>query len=377
MKHVNTVMHQLLKHIPRYRFDRVVDRYEGDHRVRTLNCWTQFVALIYAQLAQRVSLRDLSAAFNSHAASHFHLGASLIRRSTLADANAQRDPGLFREVLFWLIQKLQHSLPTSDEIVRLIDSTTLDLNLTHYAWAKFRSTKAGIKIHTVYDPHAQTPTFFEMGEARTHDAQAVANLPLLSGATYVFDRAYNDYAWYAQLTKQNIRFVGRMKTNAVFDVVASHTTTGRVQADESIRLTSAKGKQYPGLLRRVRYTTEEGKELVFITNDFDRSAQAIADLYKMRWQIELFFKWVKQNLKIKRFLGTSKNAVLIQITVAIIAYLLVRLVQQGFPNPLSMQQWARLICTNIFAKKPLESLAASPPLPEKPASTQQLGLGFV
>ena len=154
LKHLNTVLHQLLKYIPRYRFDRAVERHGGDHRIRTLTCWTQFVALIYAQLAQRVSLRDLQTAFSSHATCHFHLGATLIRRSTLADANAQRAPGLFREIMFWLIHKLQGNLPSANEIVRLIDSTTLDLNLHHYAWAKFRSTKVGIKLHTVYDPHA-------------------------------------------------------------------------------------------------------------------------------------------------------------------------------------------------------------------------------
>jgi hypothetical protein len=376
MKHLNTVLHQLLKYIPRYRFDRAVERHGGDHRIRTLNCWTQFVALIYAQLAQRVSLRDLQTAFNSHATCHFHLGATLIRRSTLADANAQRAPGLFFEIMFWLIHKLQGNLSSANEIVRLIDSTTLDLNLHHYAWAKFRSTKAGIKLHTVYDPHACIPTFFEMGEARAHDAKAAASLPLLTGATYVFDRAYHNYEWYARLTKQNIRFVGRMKANTVFEVISSQQVDGRVSADETIRLTSNAGSQYPECLRRILYTTEEGKKLVFITNDFERPAQAIADLYKMRWQIELFFKWIKQNLKIKRFLGTSKNAVLIQVTVAIIAYLLVRLVQQSFPNSLSMQQWARLICVNIFDRKQLESLAEPPPNPANTPSTQQLDLGF-
>ncbi|TYP78330.1 MULTISPECIES: transposase [Nitrosomonas] len=159
-------------------------------------------------------------------------------------------------------------------------------------------------------------------------------------------------------------------------MISSQQVDARVSADETIRLTSNAGSQYPEYLRRILYTTEEGKKLVFITNDFERPAQAIADLYKMRWQIELFFKWIKQNLKIKRFLGTSKNAVLIQVAVAIIAYLLARLVQQSFPNSLSMQQWARLICVNIFDRKQLESLAKPPPNPTNPPSTQELDLGF-
>lgn len=166
MKHINTVLHQLLKHIPRYRFEQVVDRYQGDRRVRSLNCWTQLVALIYAQLAQRLSLRDLEMAFNSHSACHYHLGASLVRRSTLADANASRNPSLFREVFFWLLSRLRGEMSEAQELVRLIDSTTIDLNLNRYAWAKFRSTKAGVKIHTVYDPQAQTPTYFEMTHAK-------------------------------------------------------------------------------------------------------------------------------------------------------------------------------------------------------------------
>ena len=376
MKHLNTVLHQLLKHIPRYRFEQAVERYQGDRRVRSLNCWTQLVALIYAQLAQRLSLRDLEMAFNSHAASHYHLGASLVRRSTLADANASRNPSLFREVFFGLLARLREAAPETRELVRLIDSTTIDLNLNRYAWAKFRSAKAGVKIHTVYDPHAQTPTYFEMTHAQCHDAKAGKELPLLDGATYVFDRAYNDYAWYDRLTQRNIRFVGRMKTNALYEVTARRSVAGAVLADETIQLTSAQGKHSHGALRRVVYRREDDKVLVFITNDFDRSAQAIANLYKQRWQIELFFKWIKQNLKIKRFLGTSQNAVQIQVIIAMIAYLLIRLVQQSFPNSLSLQEWARLISANILARKPLAGLAAPPKPTPPPVNNQQLTFNF-
>ena len=376
MKHINTVLNQLLKHIPRYRFEQVVERYQGDRRVRSLNCWTQLVALIYAQLAQRLSLRDLEMAFNSHSACHYHLGAGLVRRSTLADANASRNPSLYKEVFFWLLSRLRGEMPEAHELVRLIDSTTIDLNLNRYTWAKFRSTKAGIKIHTVYDPHAQTPTYFEMTHAKCNDAKAGKDLPLLNGATYVFDRAYNDYGWYNQLTQRNIYFVGRMKTNALYEVTASRNVAGAVLADETIRLTSAKGKHYQGDLRRIVYRREDDKVLVFITNDFDRTAQAIADLYKQRWQIELFFKWIKQNLKIKRFLGTSQNAVLIQVIIAMIAFILVRLVQQAFPNSLSLQEWARLISANILAKKSLTELAAPPKPLTPPINNQQLAFDF-
>jgi putative transposase len=376
MKHVNTVLHQLLRHIPRHRFEQVVERYQGDRRVRSLNCWTQLVALVYAQLAQRLSLRDLEMAFNSHSACHYHLGASPIRRSTLADANASRNPSLFREVFFWLLSRLRGELPEAQELVRLIDSTTIDLNLNRYGWAKFRSTKGGVKIHTVYDPHAQTPTYFEMTHAKCNDAKAGKDLPLLDGATYVFDRAYNDYGWYWRLTLRNIAFVGRMKTNACYEVTARRGVAGDVLADETIRLASAKGRQYQGELRRIVYLREDGRELVFMTNDFGRTAQAIADLYKQRWQIELFFKWIKQNLKIKRFLGTSQNAVLIQVIIAMIAYLLIRLAQLGFPNALSLQEWARLISANILARKSLPELAAPPKPLIPPNNNQQLAISF-
>lgn len=376
MKHLNTVLHQLLKHIPRYRFEPVVERYQGDRRVRRLNCWTQWVALSYAQLAPRLSLRDLEMACNSHSACHDHLGASLVRRSTLADANASRHPSLFREVFFWLLSRLRGEMSEAQELVRLIDSTTIDLNLNRYTWAKFRSTKAGIKIHTVYDPQAQTPTYFEMTHAKCNDAKAGQDLPLLQGATYVFDRADNDYAWYHQLTQRNIYFVGRMKTNARYEVTANRRVAGAVLADETIRLTSAKGQHSQGDLRRIVSRREDDQVLVFITNDFDRTAQAIADLYQQRWQIELFFKWIKQNLKIKRFLGTSQNAVLIQVIVAMIAYLLIRLVQQAFPNSLSLPEWARLISANILAKRSLIELAAPPKPSPPPHDHQQLALDF-
>jgi len=272
-----------------------------------------------------------------------------VKRSTLADANASRPYQIYLELFHWLLGQTRKGA-AGKEMVRLIDSTTVDLCKQPFEWAHFRSGKAGVKIHTVYNPDAETPTFFSITNAKCHDRQAARNLPLMPGATYVFDRAYNDYGWFSAMSERNIRFVGRMKSNARFEIVKLRPVSeDGVIEDALIRLTSARGKaQCPRMLRRIRFVRkEDGKELVFITNDFDRSAGEIAELYKQRWQIELFFKWVKQNLEIKVFFGTSENAVKIQIIIAMIAYLLLHLARQAIPNSNSLQQIARLVKTNL------------------------------
>ena len=248
-------------------------------------------------------------------------------------------------------------------MVRLIDSTTIDLNLNQFQWASFRSTKAGIKLHTVYDPDAEVPTYFEMTTAKVNDRKAVHKLPILPGATYVVDRAYNDYGWYYRLTQQGTHFVGRMKSNAVYEVIENkETNAGHILKDQVIRLTSVKAKKdCPINLRRITIVREEDdKVLSFITNDLDRTAQQIADLYKARWQIELFFKWIKQNLEIKRFFGRSENAVKIQVLTAMIAYLLLRLAQLSTHCKISLQQIARRVSLNLTKRCSLFELLIFP-----------------
>ena len=367
MKHNNNVFQQLLKVIPRHEFQKVVDRHSGDHRVRTLPCWTQFIAMMFAQLAQRASLRDLTDNFNASHNHHYHLGVSCVQRSSLSDANSNRPAIIFSEIFYFLLQKVREQLPkaTEKEIVRLIDSTTIDLNLNQFEWAHFRKTKGGIKLHTVYDHHADTPTFFEITAAKASDCKAAKNLPVLPGGTYVFDRAYDDYAWYYDLTEQGTHFVGRMKNSAVYSVVEEREPAGEgILSDQIIRLSSDKGrKDCPTDLRRISFRREDdGKLLTFITNDLERSATEIAELYKSRWQIELFFKWIKQNLKIKRFLGRSENAVKIQILTAMIAYLLLRFAQLSYPCKLSLQQIARKVSLNLMTRCQLISLFSPPPI---------------
>lgn len=369
MKHHNSVFHHLLKVIPRHQFQKVVDRHNGDHRIRKLSCWTQLVAMMFAQLASRVSIRDLVENFNDCHRHHYHLSVSRIKRSSLSDANSHRTASIFSETFFFLLQKIRSHLPrgAANDMVRLIDSTTIDLNVNQFEWAHFRKTKGGIKLHTVYDPEADTPTFFELTTAKVNDRKAAQNLPIMAGVTYVFDRAYDDYGWYYEMTCQGTLFVGRMKTSAVYEVIETRETTENfILEDQVIRLSSDKGRRdCPTNLRRVKIRREEdGKELVFISNDLKRTAVEIADLYKSRWQIELFFKWIKQNLKIKRFIGRSENAVKIQVLTAMIAYLLLRLAQITTHCPLSLQQIARKISLNLTSRRSLLELFFNDP-PEK------------
>lgn len=356
MKHRNTVFHQLLNFLPRHRFQSTVDRHQGDHRTRTLTCWDQLVALLFCQLAGRQSLRDLVEGFNSKKAQHYHLGTDVIRKSSLADANRNRPVKIFQETFFYLLEKTRAKLAKTEinEMVRLIDSTTIDLNLNQFEWAKFRSSKAGIKLHTVYDPKAEIPVYFEMTNAKMNDRKGLSMLPMMSGITYVVDRAYNDYSWYYSLTKLGSTFVGRMKKNALYEVVEFRTKkSDDILSDEVIRLTSEKAKKdCPIPLRRITFRRKEDKKiLVFISNDLKRSAEDIAALYKQRWQIELFFKWIKQNLKIKTFLGRNENAVLIQVFTAMIAYLLLKLIQLKSLCAFSLQEIARLMPLNLTSRR--------------------------
>lgn len=383
MQHINTVFHRLLHFIPRHRFDAAVMRYRGDHRVRHLNCWSQFIAMLYAQIAGCHSLRHLESTFNSHGNHHYHLGVTGIRRSTLADANQKRPLAIYQELFFSLVSRL--NMKTANEAaraLRLIDSTTIDLNKQQFSWAHFRSGKAGIKLHVVYDPEQQVPTFFAMTPAKVNDRKAVNCLPLLSNATYVFDRAYNDYRWYyEQMHLNGNRFVGRMKCNTQYEVLRSQAVENNVVEDQTIRLTSAKGKNCPISLRRIRFIRQEDqKEITLISNDLDSPAQVLMDLYKQRWQIELFFKWVKQNLKIKRFFGTTEHAVHLQVLVAMIAYLLLKLMNNSLSSlQLSLQQLTRLVAANLFQRKSVTELIAAARhkrKPDKSTSVRQLEIQF-
>ena len=383
MKHTNTVFYQLLRFVPKHRFNDAVKRHHGDHRVRQLNCWNQFIAMLYAQLSGCQSLRHLESTFNSHGNHHYHLGVRGIRRSTLADANKKRPLEIYKELFYSLLGQVRtDTAKEAQQAIRLIDSTTIDLNKQNFSWAHFRSSKAGIKLHVIYDPEEEVPTFFSMTKAKVNDRKAANALPIITNATYVFDRAYNDYGWYyEQMHLKGNRFVGRMKVNTQYEVTATQTIQRNILEDKVIRLTSEKGKKCPVPLRRIRFIRQEDeKEIVLISNDLNSPAEEIMALYKQRWQIELFFKWIKQNLKIKRFFGTSEQAVHLQVLVAMIAYLLLKLVNNSLGTfQVSLQQLTRLISANLFQRKSTLELIASikqKRKPPKPKQGMQLELDF-
>ncbi len=328
MAHHNTLLGQLLQLVPRHVLDYLVASFgTAAPEARKLSYWAQFVAMIYGQLSSRKSLRDLTISLEQQANKLYHLGLTKISRSTLADANRDRPASVFEKLYHKLLHRLHAEMDKNKKRqpnIKLIDSTTIDLCASVFPWATFRSRKGGIKLHTVVSD--MLPQCVILTEAKVHDSQVGKTLRFDAGDLLIFDRGYIDYAWFQGLHKKGVWFVTRLKSNACYQVVEKRDTScaNAVLADDIIRLNSPRGlADYPDTLRRVQYRDlETGNIYVFLTNRLDLTALEVADLYRHRWQIELFFKWIKQNLKIKTFYGTSKNAVLIQIWTALIAYLL-------------------------------------------------------
>jgi Transposase DDE domain/Domain of unknown function (DUF4372) len=377
MHHHNSLIHQLLKPVPWGVFDRLVDKHEADKHVRTLSTKSQFVALIHAQLSGATSLREIEATMESHAARLYHLGVSAPKRSTLADANRQRPADIFVELFQMMLTRAHPSLRRSTkEAVRLIDSTSISLNNFSQDWASYESHSPGAKLHVVYDPNAATPVHFAITPQRNSDINAAKTMPIETGATYVFDLGYYDFEWWAKLMAKDCRFVTRLKTHTKPTLVAERALAldviarGRVVKDRTVRLHGRlkNTRTHPLTcdLREVHVIIDTGKKLRIISNDLVSPAEEIADLYKTRWQIELFFRWVKQNLKIKKFLGTSENAVRIQLTVAMIAYLLVRIAHASQDAVKAPVTFARLVRSNLMHFKTIHDLAIpEPPPPDK------------
>jgi hypothetical protein len=328
MAHVSTLMGQLLQLIPRHVFDHLVDSHAWQGpKPRKFSYWSHLGAMLFGQLSARKSLRDLVFSLNQQAPKLYHPGQGEVRRSTLAEANEQRPAVIFEKTYYKLYERLSRELSTQPQEapdIKIIDATTIDLCAPVFPWAKFRSRKGAIKLHTVLTE--MLPQCVIVTDGKTPDRRAVQDLHFGPGDLLIFDRAYLDYAWLYRLHQNGVWLVTRLKTNSTYEVVKTRKTTagGLILADELFRLSSPHGQAcYPALLRRVHYRDPEtGKEYVFLTNRLDLPALQVAELYRRRWRIELFFKWIKQNLKIKAFYGTSKDAVLIQIWTALIAYLL-------------------------------------------------------
>lgn len=382
MPHHNILIHDLLKAVPWGTFDRIVEKHGADKHVRRLSTKSQFVALLHAQLSGASSLREIEATLASHDTRLYHLGVKAPKRSTLAEANAGRPAAVFVDLFNVLLARAHPGLRrTAKEAVRLIDSTSISLNALSNDWASYEAHNAGVKLHVVFDPNAATPVHFAMTPQRTNDISAAKVLPIESGATYVFDLGYYDFAWWAKLDKKGCTFVTRLKTHSKPSLIAERSlpddvvARGRVIKDRTVRFTGRlKGtRTHPlgrKLLREVHVVIETGKTLRLITNDLTSPAEVIAGLYKTRWDIELFFRWVKQTLKIKRFLGTSENAVRIQLAVAMIAFLLLRVAHKSQTGVASLLTFARLVRANLMLPRQIACLAKPEPPPPIPPTNQ-------
>jgi hypothetical protein len=378
VRHQNSVFHDLLKRVPWNEFDRLVGRHQADRRVRCLSTKSQFIALLYGQLSGASSLREIAGGLESHAARLYHVGGRPVSRSTLADANALRPSALFGELFAGMVAQAQRGLRRNlGEATYLIDSTSVRLSGLAAGWARFSTAACGAKLHVVYDADAERPIYAAVTPATTNDITAAHAMPIERGATYVFDLGYYDYAWWAKLDAAQCRIVTRFKSNTPLLVTAELAVPEAAGAILSDRIgllpqRQARSRKNPfgDPVREIRVKIETGKVLRILCNDLDAPAQEIADLYKRRWAIELFFRWVKQTLKIRHFIGTSENAVRIQIAVALIAFLLLRLAQAAQSTVKSPLAFARLVRTNLMHRKRIDRLLT----PTTDPSPHQLAL---
>ena len=332
MRHHNTLLHNLLQFIPWSRFEALVDEHGSDRRVRKLSSKSQLIALVHAQLSGVSSLREVEATLASQQARLYHLGATAPKRSTLADANAQRSADVFCGLFEALLAQVHPGLrKASREAIRLVDATSVSLTAHAQSWAGYSKRGCGAKLHVVLDPDAALPVHFVVTSRRVNDITPAKAMPIEPGATYVFDLGYYDFSWWAALDAQGCRFVTRLKTHTRPTLIEEREveTGGSIIADRTIRLADrlARNRRNPldRPLREVHVKIDTGKVLRIVSNDIQAPAQEIAEIYKRRWDIELFFRWVKQTLKIRRFLGTSLNAIRTQIAAALIAHLLLRM----------------------------------------------------
>ena len=359
------VFSQLSSFLNRSKFNRLAAKYDGDKYVKHLTCWNQLLALMFGQLSNRESLRDLIVALEAHQSKCFHLGLGRkpIAKTTLATANQNRDYRIFEEFAFYMMA--QAKAKRAADIFKLggkvyaFDSTTIPLCMSVFWWAKFRKRKGGVKAHVLYDLEAQVPAFYHITTASVYDSKAMPEIPYETGAYYVFDRGYNNFGELYRIQRMESFFVVRAKTNLQYKCVRwKRRTPKNILTDAEIVLTVYKSrKDYPENLRLVRYYDEEqDREFMFLTNAMDLTAPQIADLYKNRWQIELFFKWLKQHLKIKKFWGTTENAVRIQISAAITAYCLVAIVQHDLQLKRSTYEVLQILSISLTDKTPLREL---------------------
>jgi len=379
-----TVFAQLMEHLPSYEFQKCVARYHGDSYPRGFSCLDQYLAMAFAQLTYRESLRDIEACLRSIGPKLYHMGLrGKVSRATLADANERHDWRIysdFAQVLIGIARPLYSRDPIGADLknsLYALDSTTIDLCLSLFPWATFRKHKAAVKMHTLLDLHGNIPTFISITSGKVHDVNILDEIVPEAGALYVMDRGYVDFKRLYRFTLSCAFFVVRTKSNVLLDRRYSHAvdkTTG-VRSDHTVILTAiTSAKAYPETLRRVSFLdVETRKRFKFLTNNLALPALTIAQIYKCRWQVELFFKWIKQHLRIKAFYGTSENAVKTQIWIAVSVYVLVAIVRKRLTLDASLYQILQILSVTLFEKSPiLQALQTSDSQDESSASGNQL-----
>jgi IS4 transposase len=363
MLHQNSVFHSLLKHVPWHKLERAVEKHGAGAKSRKLDAKRHFIALLYGQMSGATSLREIVTGMASHETRLYHVGATPVKRSTMSDANSKRPWQVFSELFAQMLPQAHRGLRRATaDAVRLIDSTGVRLSSLSADWATFSTDVFGAKAHIIYDPHADRPVYFAVTPANVNDITAAKAMPIEPGATYVYDLGYYDYGWWAGLDGAGCRFVTRLKKNTPFTAVHEN----RVPKNSNIisdrighlpaRLARSRNNPLQVPVREITVTIDTGKVLRIVTNDLDAPAEEIAELYKQRWQIELFFRWVKQTLRIKHFIGITENAVRIQIAIALIAFLILRLAQAAQKSVRSPLEFARLVRANLMQRRPIDRL---------------------
>jgi hypothetical protein len=365
-----TVFAQLMDFIPAFEFQRCVDRYGGHNKVQTFTCWNQFLCMAFAQLTYRESLRDIEVCLRSMGGRLYHMGIrGNVARSTLADANERRDWRIYADLAYALIERARAlyideplGLALRDTVYAL-DSTTIDLCLSLFPWATFRKRKGAIKLHTQLDLRGSIPTFIWITHGKCHDVHLLDELPIEAGAIYVMDRGYLDFLRLNAFNQAKAFFVIRAKRGLLYRRLLSSPVdkdTG-LRSDQLIELTGVNtAESYPEKLRRVRfYDADQKRSLVFLTNDFIHGALTVAKLYKNRWKIELFFKWIKQHLRIKVFYGNSENAVKTQVWIAIAVYVLVAIAKKALAIDMSLHTFLQVLSLSTFEKVPINELVTN------------------
>jgi len=382
MSHNNTVFSQLLKLIPRHEFEMLAKQHHSGRSFRTATRWSQFVTMSMAQLSGRNSLRDIVDNMSAQTHRLYHLGIAKLTRSNLSRINEGKPYELYESLFGTLLIRCQRLAPKHNfrfkNPLYSLDASTVDLCLSMFPWANFRTTKGAIKLHVGLNHNGFLPEFVTVTEGKDHDVTVGRTLSFPKGSIVAIDKGYNDYSWYNQLTEKGIFFVTRLKNNARYRVIKRQSVikSKGLTCDQVIEFSGAQtSKKCPVQLRRIGYKdAETGKHYVFLTNNFKLSAKTIADIYKARWQVELFFKWVKQNLKIKSFVGTSKNAVMTQIWIALCMYLLLAFIKFQSKLNKSMQQILRLLQLNLFEKRDMMALLRGDPVTDRSANINQMGL---